>query len=209
MLELPVGLPSDAVLDEAAEVLRRGLLVVLPTDTVYGVAALPQVEGATARLFAAKGRGPDVPIAVLVADLAQALGLSADLPSEVSDMLASHWPGALTAVLPRAPGLDLQLGHPVETVGVRCPASDFVRLLARRVGPIATSSANRHGEPTPSTAAGVGGEFGDAVALVVDGGECAGTPSTVIDFTAAPPVVRREGALTAAALGLARPTGDP
>jgi L-threonylcarbamoyladenylate synthase len=186
-----------AAVSAAADVLRRGLVVALPTDTVYGIAALPDVPGATDRLFELKGRSAAVPIAVLCADAEQALALAdpAELGEDVHRIAERLWPGPLTLVLRRRPGLGHALGEPADTVGVRCPDHDLVRALAAEVGPIATTSANRHGEPTPPTAREVAATFGDGVALVLDGGRCAAPPSTVVD--AAGPAWRllREGEL--------------
>jgi L-threonylcarbamoyladenylate synthase len=181
----PGGRPSARVVAQAAEVLRSGGLVALPTDTVYGLAALPGVEGATAALFALKRRGGDVPVAVLCASADQALGLAAPetVTDEVRRIAARLWPGALTLVLPRRPGLAYALGEPTGTVGVRCPAQPLVQALAAEVGPLATTSANRHGEPTPITASGVAEVFGAGVGLVLDGGPCSAPPSSVIDAT--------------------------
>jgi L-threonylcarbamoyladenylate synthase len=189
-------------LAEAAAALRRGEVVVVPTETVYGIAALPTVPGATDLLFALKGRAADVPLAVLCAEPAQALALAdpAGVTGEVRRMAERLWPGPLTLVLPRRPGLGYALGEPVDTVGVRCPDHAVVRALAAEVGPIATTSANLHGEPTPPTAPEVAALFGDGVAVVVDGGTCAGTPSTVVDATSRPWRLLRPGPLTLADL---------
>lgn len=183
---------------DAVAALRAGEVVVLPTETVYGLAALPGVPGATGKIFALKGRGPDVPLAVLCADADQALAL-ADQPSDAVQRVAKElWPGPLTLVLRRRLGLGYELGEPSTTIGLRCPDHDLVRGLAAQVGPIAATSANRHGEPTPDTAADVAAVFGTGVAAVVDGGPCDGQPSTVVDATADDPadwVVLRQGAI--------------
>jgi tRNA threonylcarbamoyl adenosine modification protein (Sua5/YciO/YrdC/YwlC family) len=168
---------------------------VLPTDTVYGVAALPTVAGATGRLFALKGRAADVPIAVLVADMQQAATV-AEVSDRSRSVLTVFWPGPLTAVLPRQPSFAAALGSVAETVGVRCPDHDFVRAVAARVGPIATTSANRHGEPTAVDAVAAAASLDGDVAVVVDGGRCDGTPSTVVDLTVWPPRVLRAGAIS-------------
>jgi L-threonylcarbamoyladenylate synthase len=186
----------------AAEVLRAGEVVALPTDTVYGLAALPTVAGATDRLFALKGRGTDTPIAVLCADAGQALGLAA--PEALSDevrRIAEHlWPGPLTLVLPRRPGLGYVLGEPAETVGVRCPDHALVRAIAAAVGPIATTSANHHREPTPPTAKGVAAAFGAGLGLVLDGGRREAPPSTIVAVTGTGWKVLREGPIPLAAV---------
>ncbi len=174
---------SDAVARTAA-VLERGGIVVVPTDTVYGLAARADDPSATALLFARKGRGADTPLAVLCADAGQALGLADDASAEAVRALADrHWPGPLTLVVTRRPGLDLALGEPAHTVGVRCPDHDFVRAVAAVVGPIATTSANRHGEATPAEARDAAASLTGPVDLVVDGGSLLGTPSTVVDAT--------------------------
>jgi L-threonylcarbamoyladenylate synthase len=195
-------LVDPAVVARAAALLRAGEAIVVPTDTVYGLAALPTVPGATDRLFALKGRAVDVPVAVLCHDADQALGLAepASIGPDVRRITARLWPGPLTVVLARRPGLALALGHPSTTIGVRCPDHDLVRALAAAVGPLATTSANRHGEPTLPTAAGVAAAFGGGVPLVVDGGRCDGAPSTVVDATGPSWRVLREGTVTLAAV---------
>jgi L-threonylcarbamoyladenylate synthase len=196
---VPVG--PDAV-TLAIDALRGGEVVALPTDTVYGLAALPTIAAATDRLFALKGRGTDTPIAVLCADAAQAFGLAApDAPTPDLRHIAAHlWPGPLTLVLPRRPGLGYELGEPAATVGVRCPDHAVVRAIAAAVGPIATTSANRHREPTAPTAEGVAATFGAGLALVLDGGRCEAPPSTVVAVTGAEWKVLREGPIPVAEL---------
>jgi L-threonylcarbamoyladenylate synthase len=189
---VPVG--PDAI-TLAIDALRDGEVVALPTDTVYGLAALPTIPAATDRLFAIKGRGTDTPIAVLCADAAQAFGLAApDAPIPEVRHIAEHlWPGPLTLVLPRRPGLGYELGEPADTVGVRCPDHALVRTIAAAVGPIATTSANRHREPTSPTAEGVAATFGPGLALVLDGGRCDAPPSTVVAVAGTEWKVLREG----------------
>lgn len=192
----PDAAPADVV-ERTAAVLRAGGVVVLPTDTVYGLAALPDDRGATDRLFTLKGRGRDTPIAVLCATPGDALGLAAPaaVTDEVRRIAMRLWPGPLTLVLPRRPGLRYALGTPEDTIGVRCPDHAFVRAVAAAVGPLATTSANPHGAPTPATAEEAAGALGP-VDLVVDGGRCSAPPSTVVDATAVPWRVRREGPLS-------------
>lgn len=175
-------------LDAAEVALTNGGAIVLPTDTVYGVATLPGHEDV---LYALKDRPASVPIAVLVADVEQAEAAAGQpLPAEGHRLAERFWPGPLTIVVPRARG---------GTVGVRCPDHSFVLRLAARVGPIATTSANRHGEPTPATAAeAAAGLAAPGPSFVVDGGPCIGVASTVVDVSSATPRVLREGALRAA-----------
>lgn len=175
--------------------------MVLPTDTVYGLAALPTVPGATDRLFALKGRAEDQPLAVLAADAGQALALAEPPPAAVAALVDRHWPGPLTLVLCRRAGArGLVLGGDPGTIGLRCPDHDLVRAIASRVGPLATTSANRHGQPTPVSAAEAAAALDGQVDLVVDGGRCAGLASTVLDATVEPWKILREGAITAAEL---------
>jgi tRNA threonylcarbamoyl adenosine modification protein (Sua5/YciO/YrdC/YwlC family) len=185
-----------SLVEQAAEVLRAGELVMIPTDTVYGIAAAPSVPGATQRLFDAKGRRRDIPIAVLVADADQAWSVArAPVPGAARRMGERWWPGALTVVVERDAAWTADLGDDVGTVGLRCPDHDFVRALCREVGPLATSSANRHGEPTAPR-----GDPRLPVGLVVSDGPHSGLASTVVDCTVDPPMVIREGAIPAAAL---------
>lgn len=186
---------SDVV-DEVVAALRSGGAVVLPTDTVYGLAALPGDRGATDRLFALKGRAAGVPIAVLCASREQALGLTEDAQdSVVAAVTARWWPGPLTLVLRRRAGLGLHLGGSDATIGLRVPDHELVRAVAQQVGPLATTSANRHGEPPPATAAEATAALGSGVALVVDGGRLGAMASTVIDTTTRPWTVLRHGAI--------------
>jgi L-threonylcarbamoyladenylate synthase len=184
--------PADA-LKEAAEALRAGLPVAIPTDTVYGLAVDMSVPGATDRLFEAKHRPHDVDLPVLVAVADQALSLATAVPPAAAQLMAQLWPGALTLVIPRAPDLAADLGDDDATVGVRCPDHAVTRSLCSIVGPLATTSANIHGEPTPETAEGVAAVFGDSVAVVLDGGPCVGAASTVVDCTGVEPKLLREG----------------
>ncbi|MGI8939147.1 MAG: L-threonylcarbamoyladenylate synthase [Iamia sp.] len=182
------------LVERLASALRAGEAVVLPTDTVYGVAALPGVPGATQRLYALKGRRPEVPLAVLVADAAAAEALAAVWSPAMDRLAERFWPGALTLVVDRAPSVDAwDLGGDPRTIGVRCPAHPLVRAVTAKVGPVATTSANAHGQPTPASAAEAVEALAGPVAAVADGGRLVGTASTVVDLTGAEPVLRREG----------------
>ena len=183
--------PAGAV-DAAVACLRAGGVVVLPTETVYGVAALADDPLAVEELFVRKGRLADRRVAVLVADLDQARSLAV-FDKRATALAAATWPGPLTMVLPTAPGSD------ETTVGVRCPDHALVRAIATAVGPIATTSANQSGDPTAVEAASAAASLGGDL-LVLDGGPCAGMPSTVVDLTVDPAVVLREGAVAVADL---------
>jgi len=183
--------------DEIVAVLERGGVVVLPTDTVYGLAALASSPDAVERVFTLKGRQADVPIAVLCASAEQALAL-VDPVQGIDRVAARFWPGPLTLVLPRRAGVDLRLGEPVHTIGLRVPDHELARAVAERVGPIATTSANRHGAPTPPTAQEAGASLVGEPDLVVDGGRLDASASTVIDATTTPWTVLRNGPIDAA-----------
>jgi L-threonylcarbamoyladenylate synthase len=186
-------LPPAEALKEAAEALRGGHVIALPTDTVYGLAVDSSVLGATDRLFETKHRPHDVDLPVLVAGVDQALSLATAVPEPAITLMNRLWPGALTLVIPRAPDLAADLGEDDATIGVRCPDHPVPRALCATVGPLATTSANLHGEPPLETAQRVAEVFGDSVAVVLDGGTCAGTPSTVVDCTGFEPKLLREG----------------
>ena len=190
---MPV-LPAESGLDAATEALAAGVPVVLPTDTVYGVAVEPTRAGATDRLFAVKERPRTAALPLLVASLDQAVMLSGDLPSTAVALAEAFWPGGLTLVVPRRPGLDLDLGGEDDTtVGLRLPDHPVPVALAERVGPLAATSANLHGRPTPAGARAVAEELGDAVELILDGGPCRGLASTVVACTPEGVTVLREG----------------
>ena len=166
----------------------------IPTDTVYGIAVDPFVPGATSRLFEAKRRPTDLRLPVLVDGVDQTAAL-AEIDPHARLLMDHFWPGALTIILRRRSGVDIALGNGAgaRTVGVRCPDHDVPRVLCTEVGPLATTSANLHGGATRPTADEVRALFGDAVAIVIDGGRCEGAPSTVVDATGPAVALRREG----------------
>jgi len=186
------GLSTEA-LARAVETLARGLPIALPTDTVYGLAVDPFLPGASDRVFELKRRPRDENLPVLVASTDQALALATAVPSCALVLMARFWPGALTIVLPARPGLGADLGDDDATIGVRCPDHPVPLALCRAVGPLATTSANIHGHPTLTTAAEVAEVFADALPVVLDGGTCSGSPSTVVDCTGFEPRLLREG----------------
>lgn len=181
----------------AVEALRAGGVVVLPTDTVYGLAADPRQ---TRALFALKRRPLDVALPVLVADADQALALAADgLAPAVLALMARWWPGGLTLVLPRRAGLGFDLGGPDDTtIGLRVPAHPVALTLVEAFGPLAVTSANRHGRPTPTSAAEVVDQLGPGLSVALDAGPCGGRASTVVACVDGGLRVLREGAIPAA-----------
>lgn len=185
-------------LDRAAAELIAGWPVIVPTDTVYGIAALPGSVRASTALFEMKGRPDDLPIAILVSDIDQARALSQGFSEDCQEMVRRGWPGPLTVVVHRHPAVSLEIGARDSTVGLRCPDHSFLRDLARLVGPLATTSANRHGEPTPADVKDVVRLF-PGVRVAIDGGECGSAPSTVVDCTRPQPTIIRQGAFRAEA----------
>lgn len=182
----------------ACEVLRAGGVVAFPTDTVYGVGACLTDQAAVDRLFEIKGRAHTQAIAVLVAGVDQADEL-ADLGPDGRRLALRFWPGALTLVVARRPGVTADLGGDSSTIGLRCPDHEMVREMCRRVGPLATTSANRSGEFTPADSAGVREALAEGVDLVVDGVTTRADASTVVSLVDGFDVLR-EGPLDAAML---------
>jgi len=180
-------------IDAAAKALVAGQIVGIPTDTVYGLAADVLHTDAADRLFTVKRRPRKLDLPVLVADIEQALGLATGVPDTARTLMERWWPGALTIVVPRRPDLGVDLGDDEATIGLRCPDHPIPVALCRAVGPLATTSANLHGDDTATTAAEVRAAFGDAVAVVLDGGTCAGSPSTVVDCTGHDVKLLRDG----------------
>lgn len=187
--------PTPDFVGPAVEALKAGWPIGIPTDTVYGLAVDPSVPGATDRLFAAKRRPRDVTLPVLVADPGQALALASGVSDRARLLMDKFWPGPLTIVVVRRDGLELDLGDEVHTVGIRCPDHAVPRALAARVGPLATTSANLHGQPPATTAEEVAATFGRSIAAVLDGGRCAASASTVVDCTGEEVRLLRSGSL--------------
>jgi len=184
--------PPAAAIDAAAGALRSGQIIGMPTDTVYGIAARFDDDDATAALFRAKQRPADLELPVLVADAEQAAALG-DLGRAATALVERFWPGALTLVVRRRPTVRASLGADANTIGLRCADHPVAQTICRAVGPLATTSANRHGESPGVTAAAVERSLGAELALVLDAGRCEGLPSTVVDVTGQAPRLLREG----------------
>jgi L-threonylcarbamoyladenylate synthase len=201
-------LAADApgAIDDAVELLRRGELVGIPTETVYGICALP-AHTSVERLIAAKQRSTEKGIQLLVDSIDQVRSLA--VVTRAAEQLAERfWPGALTVVLERRSDIDLTplLGGARTTLGLRLPDHVVPRALARRLGPIAASSANVSGERDATTATLVERSLGAELGLILDDGPVrGGTPSTVVDCSdpTVPPRVLREGAISAADIAAA------
>ena len=184
-------------LASAARTVRAGRLVVLPTDTVYGLGCDAFSAAAVRGLLAAKNRGPDMPVPVLVGSWSTIDGLVLGVPKTARDLIEAFWPGGLSIVLPHAPSLSWDLGSTKGTVMLRMPLHPVALELLRDVGPMAVSSANVSGRPPATTAAEAVGQLGDRVGVYLDGGP-SGEPvaSTIVDLTGDTPRVLREGAVT-------------
>lgn len=183
-------------LDEAAAALRNGELVVLPTDTVYGVAADAFLPAAIDALLTAKGRDRSMPVPVLVSSPAMLDALVDNMPAVASALAAEFWPGALTLVVRHTAHLVWDLGDSRGTVAVRMPADELAQDLISRTGPLAVSSANRTGHEAATTAMDARLQLGAAVSVYLDGGSSGGSvASTIIDVTGEHPRLLRAGAL--------------
>lgn len=185
----------------AAATVRSGGLVVLPTDTVYGIGADAFDRAAVADLLSAKGRGRDMPVPVLVGSWSTVDGLVLGVSSQARALMEAFWPGGLSIVFNHAPSLAWDLGDTRGTVVLRMPLHPVALELLREVGPMAVSSANRSGQPSPSTMDEARTQLGESVPIYLDGGP-AGAPvsSTIVDMTRDTPTVLREGAVTVAQL---------
>ena len=189
-------------LAELAAALDRGEVVAIPTETVYGLAARADEAAAVERMAALKGRAPGQPFQLLIDPVAAVLPLLAE-PATL-ERVRALWPGPLTAVVRARPGVALAVVTAAGTVGVRQPADALARAVIRAAGGVlAATSANRSGDAPATSAAEVARSFGDAL-LVLDGGERSGlAASTVVDLTSDPPLLLREGPITARQLGIA------
>ena len=182
---------------EAEAALRRGELVVLPTDTVYGIAAEAFDPVAVDGLLKAKGRGRDMPPPVLVGTVRAAMALVMDLADTGKDLIDEFWPGGLTLVCRSSPTLVWDLGETKGTVAVRMPLHHVALDLLKKTGPLAVSSANVSGLPPATTADEAMAQLGDAVSVYLDAGPCAGdVPSTIVDLTGSVPRLLRRGVIS-------------
>ncbi|MGI5160466.1 L-threonylcarbamoyladenylate synthase [Microbispora sp. CA-102843] len=183
-------------LAEATSAVRRGELVVLPTDTVYGIGADAFTPSAVNALLEAKGRGRDMPVPVLVGTVRAANALVESLGTYGQDLVDAFWPGPLTLILRANRSLSWDLGDTKGTVAVRMPLHPVALDLLKETGPMAVSSANRSGNPPATTADEAEEQLGDSVAVYLDGGPCDdNVPSTIVDLTTAVPRVLRKGAI--------------
>jgi L-threonylcarbamoyladenylate synthase len=185
----------------AVSALKGSGLVVLPTDTVYGIGADAFDNSAVAALLAAKGRGRDMPVPVLVGSWHTIDGLVYAVPPSARELIRAFWPGALSLVVRQAPSLQWDLGDANGTVMLRMPLHPVAIELLREVGPMAVSSANVSGRPAAVTAADARDQLGDLVEVYLEAGPSARqAASTIVDLSGATPRILREGPITAAAI---------
>ncbi len=185
----------------ASRAVKAGRLVVLPTDTVYGIGCDAFSAPAVRNLLGAKQRGPDMPVPVLVGSWSTIDGLVLGVPKTARDLIEAFWPGGLSLVLTHAPSLKWDLGAAKGTVMLRMPLHPVALELLRDVGPMAVSSANVSGQPPAASAAEAQEQLGEKVAVYLDGGP-SGEPvaSTIVDLTGDAPRVLREGAVSTEAV---------
>ena len=188
-------------IEQAASRIQSGALVGFPTETVYGLGADASSDAAVAGIFAAKGRPPDHPLIVHVASASQVSDYASEVPAFAEKLIAAFWPGPLTVILPRKPGVAAAAAGGQNSIGLRCPAHPVALafLKACQTG-VAGPSANRFGRVSPTTAQHVAQEFAGDL-LVLDGGPCqVGIESSIVDCTRGQPVLLRPGVLTRAQL---------
>jgi L-threonylcarbamoyladenylate synthase len=193
-----VSANSPDTIPQALEVLHRGGLVAFPTDTVYGVGSLVYDGKAVESIYAAKDRPIEKAIPVLIADAADMEKVGMNIPAIAYQLAARFWPGPLTCVILKQPTLPKAVSA-TSSIGVRVPDHEVARALLRAAGPMAVTSANISGQPSPSTAEEVYAQLGGRIELILDGGKTpGGIPSTVVDCTESELKILREGPLSLA-----------
>ena len=191
----------DRGLEAAQQAIESGKLVVLPTDTVYGLAADAFSAAAVKRLLDAKGRTRQMPPPVLVGAPTTLDALATEIPTYLRNMVSALWPGPLTVVCKQQPSLNWDLGETRNTVAIRMPNDPRALALLKQTGPLAVSSANTTGEPAAQNVDDAMSMLGESVAVYLDGGPTAsGVPSTILDVTGTTPRILRNGAIDLATL---------
>ena len=191
--------PADeAGIDQAAQLLRRGEILALPTETVYGIAADARQGAAVRKIFEAKGRPQDNPLIVHVAGPEMLPGLVAEVPERAQLLISAFCPGPLTIIMPRGPEVADECCAGLDTVGIRMPSHPVAREVIRRSGcAFAAPSANLSGRPSPTNAQDVLADMDGRLPLILDGGECAvGVESTVVSVVGPKPTLFRPGHIT-------------
>ncbi len=195
-----ISASHPSALAHAVDVLNHGGMVVFPTDTVYGLAAMPFEASTVEQLYAAKGRSNEKAIAILLGAMAQLPVVTLNWGGMAEALAQRFWPGPLTLIVTKKPSLPESLS-PNPTIGVRMPDHPVALALLRRAGPLAVTSANLSGQPSTTTAQETLAQLDGRVHLVLDGGKTpGGVPSTVVDCTGEAPVILRNGPVSLEAL---------
>ena len=195
------GPARDRGVAAAAAAIKRGELVVLPTESVYGLAADPFSAKAMRALREAKGRGDDLPVGVLVGAVRTVDGLASGVTAEGRALIDAFWPGPLTLVVREQPTLAWDIASGAGHVSLRMPLHPVALAVLAATGPLAVTSAQRAGSVPPRTCSDAHDQLGDGIALYLDGGETiAEAPSSIVDLTVDPPVLLREGGYSLDAL---------
>jgi len=193
--EIITASSTDAI-QQALEVLQSGRLVAFPTDTVYGVGALALDGKAVESIYTAKDRPIEKAIPILIGDAEDITKISSEVPPMAKKLAKRFWPGPLTLIVPKHLGLPDSVSA-TNTVGVRVPDHLVARSVLHAAGPMAVTSANLSGQPSPSTAEEVFTQLNGRIALILDGGKTpGGVPSTLVDCTGSQPIVVREGPIS-------------
>jgi L-threonylcarbamoyladenylate synthase len=196
MKTLMVVADSREAIKQALHILKNGGLVAFPTDTVYGVGSLVFDSKAVESIYIAKDRPIEKAIPVLIADATDMEKVGLNIPEIAYQLAARFWPGPVTCIIPKQPTLPEAVSA-TATVGVRVPDHEVARTLLRAAGPMAVTSANISGQPSPSTAEEVFAQLGNRIDLIIDGGQTpGGVPSTVVDCTSDEIKILREGPIT-------------
>ena len=187
---------QEKAIQRSADTLLSGGVVIFPTDTVYGIGALPTFPSAINQIFKLKNRPTEMPLPLLLSEAKQVSSVSSFRSPTMDQLTEMFWPGPLTLIVPDVMPAISQSLNGQETIAVRCPNHDFVRELVTKTGPVATTSANLHGQPTALTLTEIAQSF-EAVELGIDDGECDhGTASTILDLTKPNPEILRQGPIS-------------
>jgi len=187
---------STETIQVALNILKSGGLIAFPTDTVYGVGSLAFNGKAVESIYAAKDRPVEKAIPILIGDTDDLTKVASSVPDMAKKIASRFWPGPLTLIVPKLPTLPEAISA-TDTVAVRVPNHQVARTLLRAAGPMAVTSANISGKPSPSTADEVSAQLGSRIALIIDGGRTpSGVPSTLVDCTGTKPFVLREGPIS-------------
>ena len=190
--------PESPLIEKAAELLRGGGIVAIPTETVYGLAGNALDGSVVKKIYEAKGRPSDNPLIVHISDFSQWADLVTEIPAAAKALAEKFWPGPLTVILPKSDIIPREVSGGLDTVAVRMPSDKIARSIIEKAGvPLAAPSANTSGKPSPTCAKHVISDLSGRVDAIVDGGDCdVGVESTVISLAVSPPRLLRPGGIT-------------